>query len=114
MSNESVMPDEHQVTQSRLEAERDHTIREAIALGVEARQFLDSPLAEFIVNAAEAKVIDAQRQLSIVDPTKPNEIVRLQTVIRHYDHFMNCLEELVAAGDQAYQLYLVDSDSSDN
>ncbi len=86
--------------------EHDRSLMEAIALGVEAKNFVEGRLFRFICNAAEARVIDAQNQLGMVDPTDTKEIVRLQTVIKHFNHFANALQEMVAVGDSAYQLYL--------
>lgn len=86
----------------------DQQLMESIALGEEASRFLSSKLAQYIINSAEKKVVDAQNTLAIVDPTNTNEIIRLQTIIRQFDHFQTSLEELVASGNSAYQLYLND------
>lgn len=96
-------------TQRELEEERDRSIREAVALGVEAKNFLNSDLARYIRNAAEAKLLAAHDKLGKVDPTNVKEIVKLQKVIAQFEHYENCLEEIVAAGDSAYQLYLIDN-----
>lgn len=98
-------------TQRVLEEERDKTIRESISLGVEAKNFLTSDLAKYIRNTAEVKTLDAQNKLSRVDPTNVRDIVKLQAVIARFDHYDACLEEIVAAGDSAYQLYLIDHQS---
>jgi hypothetical protein len=96
-------------TQRKLEEERDRNLREAVAIGVEAKNFLNSDLARYIRNAAEARLIAAQNKLGKVDPTNVKEIVKLQTVIAQFEHYESCLEEIVAAGDTAYQLYLIDN-----
>lgn len=79
---------------------------EQIAMGVEAKRFMESKLATFVCESAEQKVIDAQNKLGVVNPSDTREIVRLQAVIARFAHFTECLQELVAAGDSAYQLYL--------
>ena len=77
----------------------------AAALGEEARLFLTSKLAQYIINAAEMRVDTAQKNLATVDPTSVKEIIKLQGIIKQFDHYQQCLEQLVASGDSAYQLY---------
>ena len=84
----------------------DHDLRESIALGEEAKLFLGSKLAQFIINVAEVRVEMAQDELSNVSPTDTSKIIELQGIIKQFDHYQEYLERLVAAGDSAYQLYL--------
>lgn len=84
----------------------DNIIREAIGMGVEAKEFLNSNLASHIRAAAQLKTQEAYRQLAKVDPVDTAEIIRLQKIIGIFDHYETCLRELVTAGDSAYQLYL--------
>jgi len=86
--------------------EYDRQLMETVALGEEAKQFLNTKLAQYIINAAELKVVTAQQELTTVDPTSTKEIIRLQGIVKQFDHFQQCLEQLVASGDSAYQLYL--------
>jgi len=92
---------------------RQHEVFETIALGEEAKIFCRSKLFEYICNAAEKKVIDAQVALGTVDPDDKTEIVRLQTVIARFDHFTSSLNELVTAGDSAYRLYRAQLEQQD-
>lgn len=78
----------------------------SVALGEEARLFLQSRLADYVRNAAEIKLMEARRQLDEVDPTDTKKIVKLQKIIGQFNHYEQCLESLVTAGDSAYQLYL--------
>jgi DUF971 family protein len=79
-----------------------------VALGEEARKFLTSDLAQFITDSAELRAHTAQQKLAVADPTNVAEIVRLQEEIKLYSHFNRCLSEIVAAGDTAYQMYLLE------
>lgn len=85
---------------------QEQDVRETIALGVEAKKFLTSDLARYITNSAEAILLGAAEKLKSVDPHNSQEIARLQNIIKRFDHYEACLEELVTAGDSAYQLYL--------
>ena len=84
----------------------DHQMMEAIAIGVEAKEFLNSNLAKYISNSAELRVVKAKDQLAVVNPADTEKIEELQRIIKIYDHFEQSLRELVVAGDSAYQLYL--------
>ena len=88
------------------ENQHQQDLREAIALGEEAKNFLNSDLARYIRNAAELRVVSAQHQLSTIDPHNAANIIKLQGVIKQFDHFDGCIREIVAAGDSAYQMYL--------
>ncbi len=92
--------------QEKLEAQHLQQTKECISLGEEARLFLTSDLARYINNHAELKLLDAQKRLGVVDPTDLKKIVRLQIVVGQFNHYERCLEELVTAGDLAYQEYL--------
>lgn len=82
-----------------------------VALGQEARQFLAGNLSTYICERAEQKTIEAQNALSTVDPTDTKEIIRLQTEIARFAHFTRCLQEMVTAGDSAYQAYLAEHET---
>ncbi len=87
-------------------SKQDQSVRGAIALGVEAKNFLTSDLAKYITNVAEINAENAFTQLSKVDPTDVKQIMRLQNQIERFNHYEACLNELVAAGDAAYQMYI--------
>ena len=87
---------------------QDKTLREAITLGEEAKIFLNSDLAKYICNSAEALSEAALMKLKTVDAQDTKEINRLQNEIAKFDHFNNSLIEIVSAGDTAYQLYLAE------
>jgi len=93
-------------TLDKLTTDYDNQLMSTVALGEEAKQFLNTKLAQYIINAAEMRVVTAQHNLATVDPTDTKEIIKLQGVIKQFDHFQLCLEQLVASGDSAYQLYL--------
>jgi hypothetical protein len=92
--------------QERQDEETNRLIGEAVHLSEKANEFLNSDLASYIKNNAESLALDAQDKLLVVDPTNIKEIVRLQSAIKGYRFYEQCLYEVVAAGDSAYQMYL--------
>jgi len=107
-AHRAVPIDQQAALQRELENDIDQRIREDISFGVEAKKFLTSHLAQYITDSAEDKVLAAQNALATVDPTNVKEIVKQQAIIARYDHFFGCLQEIVAAGETAYQVYLED------
>ena len=88
-------------------------IAEAISLGREAEDFLKSRLAENIMAAAQQKVDNALNELAHVDPHDSKKIIELQTVVKQFEHFATSLQDIVAAGDCAYQLYSMRNEESE-
>lgn len=84
--------------------------KEIIALGVEARQFLDSKLFSYIIETAEIKKEAAMRELCYANAECALEIREYQNIIQKYEDFENWLVELVQAGDTAYEQYLEGSE----
>lgn len=101
MSDHNVNPEDYAPPEGSYEKD----LYDAIHLGVAAQKFLESDLATHICETAEAKVILAQNKLSVVNPSDTKEIIRLQTEITKFAHFVESLRDLVAAGDSAYQQY---------
>lgn len=88
------------------EGSEERELFDIVHLGVEAKNFMESELAGYICRIAEEKTINAQNELSIVNPDDRKEIIRLQSVIAKFAHFTESLHDMVTAGDTAYQLYL--------
>lgn len=84
------------------------TMRESIALGVEAKEFLNSALATHIATIAEGKVLRATDTLKNIDPTNTQGIMEQQMIIKTFEHYAQCLLELVGEGDTAYKMYLME------
>lgn len=98
--------DHHETLLHGLTHEQDRQLRGDIAFGIEARKFLTSDLAEHITYIAEEKVIAAHKALVDADPHDYKEISKQQNEIARYGFFYGCLQEIVAAGQTAYQSYL--------
>lgn len=98
-------PPEEEPENRELEEEHDREMREVISLGHEARLFLDGPLAEYILISATSRVENAYLELGKVNPSDKDKIVELQTEIAKFNLYNRSLEELVAAGDSAYQAF---------
>ena len=105
------MSDKSEQNIDELVHKQDQGVREMIALGVEAKKFLTSDLARYITNSAEAIACGATEKLKVVNPSDTAEIMKLQNIIKRFDHYEACLQELVAAGDSAYQMYLQSQES---
>ena len=99
-------PTREEIEERAREEEFDRANREVIARGVEAQKFLNSKVAEFITDIAEAKVQAAMDKLTNVNPNDTEQIIELQGVIKQFRHYERCLGELVAAGQTAYELYI--------
>jgi hypothetical protein len=109
----AVRPDDHETLLHGLTNEQDRQLREDISFGIEAKKFLTSDLAEHITYIAEDKVIAAHKALVEADPHDFKEIAKHQNTIARYGFFYGCLQEIVAAGQSAYQSYL-DEHSNEN
>lgn len=80
-------------------------IEERIALGEEAKQFLNSPLGKYIQEKAYVLVDGAKEELAVVDPTDARKIAELQNVIARFDKFSEWLNGVILEGDNAYEIY---------
>lgn len=106
MQDNEGLPTHEDLLQRGLNNEADAYQREAIALSVELKNFLESDIAKFIIEGAEDKVQDSLDKLGKVDPDDRKEIVRLQTIVRQYEHFGGSLQDILTAGELAYREYL--------
>jgi hypothetical protein len=102
----AVSPDYTDNVMQGLTRNHEQEVREDISLGIEAKKFLTSDLVKHITYIAEGKVIAAQQGLANCDPHDAKTVANHQTTIARYDLFFGCLQEIVAAGDTAYQVYL--------
>jgi hypothetical protein len=80
-------------------------------LGEEARAFLESALFREISKMAEKGYEDALIGLSKVDPSKTEDIRKLQNQVQLYEHFDEWLKEIVYRGNQALEIYKHESQS---
>jgi hypothetical protein len=94
--------------QGELEDSHETARREMIHLGEYAKSFLNSDLARYINNSAEAKFLNIREELETVDPTNHKRITELQCELKVFKHYERSLNEIVTAGDTAYQAYLTE------
>lgn len=80
--------------------------RKVVALGEEARRFKTSALWHYVVDRSEEARDKAFNELLSVDPTDTKAIRELQESVKRFNTFSNWLDELVMAGETAYEEYL--------
>jgi len=86
--------------------------QELIALGVEAEKFFNSQLGRHLADRAELESEIAKEGLALVDPEDVKEIRRLQNIIMRHKDFKMWLNDLILAGDVAYNEYLLDENDA--
>jgi len=94
-------------------SEQEKKVRESMILGQQAKEFLNSDLARFINNTAEAIVVSAMDELTKVKPTDTQKIMELQNIVARFEHYEKYLEELIVSADMAYQFYLDNFNAED-
>jgi len=83
---------------------------EVIALGMEAQQFTSSSLGRYLIGCAERDANKAMNLLMKADPTNTSEIIKLQSTITRLRDFESWLDEVITAGNMAYQAYLEETE----
>ena len=74
----------------------------AVAVGLDAEHFVENTkLGKFLINRAHECRISALEQLTLVDATDANAIIRLQWASRTPDLFLQWLDEAIALGRSA-------------
>ena len=82
----------------------DELIAEA-ELGEEARRFLESDLGKCLLGMAQQEIALAQEALERVDPSKTEEVRKLQNQAQLGRQFEKWLAELVDRGDAAIKVF---------
>lgn len=80
----------------------DPTVETAI-FGESVRQFLRTPIGEYLMSRAKDQAEDALSLLAEADPEDPKKIRDLQNKIRVADSITDWLSEAIRMGDQALQ-----------
>lgn len=76
-------------------------------MGVEA--FLKSEVGQYLIKRAEDQVEESVEELKNVDPTKPDDIRRIQHDIRVAESIQYWLAEAIQAGINAQREYIESS-----
>lgn len=77
---------------------------ESAAIGMAAKDFINSGLGQHIVQRASEEVDEALADLAEVDPGNANAIAALQRRINHARGAITWLMEAVSTGDQAMKM----------
>ena len=85
-------------------SELDELVAEA-EIGDEARRFVESDLGKCVLGMAEQEAVMAQEKLSDIDPTKIEEVRKLQNVVWRARQFEDWLTELISRGENAMEVY---------
>lgn len=80
-------------------------IKEAVALGVEAENFLNSSLGRTMIARANIEVEAAKNALVDVDPGDVSRIIELQNIVVRFRCFESWINEVIVAGEVAYDEY---------
>ena len=84
----------------------------AVELGLDARQFLDSPIGHYVAKRALDEMYAATQALAEVDPFDRRAIVKHQTDHRVASAALSWIAQAVEAGTQA-ETTLLSMDNSD-
>lgn len=85
---------------------------EAIELGEEARNFLESHLGKEIMLRANKRYEDNLLLLAKVDPNKPAEIMKIQNQVQLFEQFDEWLREIVDTGNSSLEAFRQDQGES--
>lgn len=89
---------------SNSQNEPDELILEALELGEETRNFLNTKLGKHIKKCAEREIASACCELQTVDPEDSKRIRELQTQIQIARSVPDWIDAAIASADQAWQI----------
>jgi hypothetical protein len=90
----------------------DPLVRQAV-FGVEVQDFLRSPIGDFLLKQAEARLRTLIDELKTTDPYDTQIMIGLQAEIRHLEKFEGWLAEAVQAGLTAVAILDGENDAED-
>jgi hypothetical protein len=81
----------------------DPLVRTAV-LGLQVKEWLDSPVGAFVMGRVRARLAQLEKQLKTIDPLKTMEVARLQAEIRHWESFAGWIGEAIQAYETATEI----------
>lgn len=81
-----------------------HALLAAVALGLDAEQFMNSPLGRYLVDRIESEVYAALSELKQVDAEDPRHIRDLQNRVYRAEKILTWLDEVIQEGRNAERM----------
>ena len=81
-------------------------LHKTIDFGFQAEAFLQSDVGRYLIDKAEAEVVEATEALKRVDPTKPDEVRELQNKVHRGESIQFWLAEAIQSGLNAQQEFI--------
>lgn len=76
----------------------DQELEDMVQFGEKVQQFVKSDIGRYLLDRSKAEIDDALHQLKDADPMCPNEIRRLQDVIKRNESVEQWLGEAIQSG----------------
>ena len=81
-------------------------IRNRIAFGLDCKQWMDSPLGQYLTHKANTELQAALEALGNVDPEDPKAIRKLQNDKAVAERFLEWMGEAVTEGENAERAFI--------